>query len=66
MKQEEYARRIENTPQFKAVFRVIRVPEWAKQHGVKVGDETDQAPAIYCAIQPSYLAFVGYRRVRRD
>jgi len=64
MKQVEYEKVLDGVPRYEAVFEVVRVPNWAIQHGVKKGDRDDNPLGFHCcAIQPSYLKFVEYKKV---
>jgi len=62
MKQEDYEKVLRELPVFKAVFEVVRVPNWASDK-VKVGDRNEVNGFNGCAIQPSYIKFVGYKQV---
>jgi len=64
MKNSEWEKIIDETPEFEAVFEVIKVPDWCVIHGVKKGDLTNTSPAEHCAIQPSYLRFIRYEQIK--
>jgi hypothetical protein len=62
---------INNTPFYLPYFKLVRVPEWCKRHGLKKGDlfyyehgsfaDCKQGSAF--GIGPSYFKFVEYRQV---
>ena len=63
----EYEKAIDNTPKYFPVFEVIKVPDWAIQYGVKIGDRNNTWGGVKgCAIQPSYLKFIGYEKEPAD
>jgi hypothetical protein len=71
MRVSEYQEVINETPWFVPVFALIEVPGWLSYNDMKAGDElylykerlVTQDGRGY-DIGPSYLRFVGYRRVK--
>jgi hypothetical protein len=74
MKKSDFSSVLANTPTFIPVFRLLNIPQWAKDHrfNLSVGDEctVDSHGTLFLKtksrfnITASSLEFVEYRQIR--
>lgn len=72
MKRNEFDESVRKTPQFIAVFELIKVPDWCVRFGITKGELFYTSPNDWTmhrlsnnhnfGIEPSYLRFKEYRR----
>ena len=73
MKSIEFKKCIDEMPRYNAIFKLIKVPEWASQYGLHIGDEfTYNNGSMECnknqrsySLGVSYFKFIDYRLVNK-